>query len=120
MARVSVSASFDGGDLRKNLATVSDRVENAVKAVVAMKGTEGIAALKQNAPWTDRTGAARSGLHTITMLGGPQHVIIYSHTMHYGFWLEVKFNGRDAVILPTMIPEGRDLMKKLDGLMGRL
>lgn len=85
-----------------------------------MKGTEGIAALKQNAPWTDRTSAARNGLHTITMLGGSQHIIIYSHAVHYGIWLEVKFSGRDAVILPTMIPEGRDLMKKLDGLMGRL
>lgn len=117
---ITVRASFDGGELRRNLHTVSDRIERAVKQVVSMKGTEGIAALKQNAPWTDRTSAARNGLHTITMLGGSQHIIIYSHAVHYGIWLEVKFSGRDAVILPTMIPEGRDLMKKLDGLMGRL
>ena len=117
---IRVTATFDDRELRRNLETVSSKIENAVKAVVAMKGTEGIAALKQNAPWTDRTSAARNGLHTITMLGGSQHVIIYSHAVHYGIWLEVKFSGRDAVILPTMIPEGRDLMKKLDGLMGSL
>lgn len=117
---ISISFSMDDAELRRNLSTVSSKIENAVKAVVAMKGTEGIAALKANAPWTDRTSAARNGLHTVTMLGGPQHIIIYSHAVHYGIWLEVKFSGRDAVILPTMIPEGRDLMSKLNGLMGRI
>lgn len=103
-----------------NLGTISKKIENAVDQVIAYKGTEGVAALKNNAPWTDRTGAARSGLHTITMLGGSEKVIIYSHSMHYGFWLEVKFSGRDAVIMPTVLVEGDDLMKKLDGLMRRI
>lgn len=117
---VRVSFTMDDAVLKKNLSTVSSRIENAVKAVVAVKGTEGIAALKQNAPWTDRTSAARNGLHTITMLGGSQHIIIYSHAVHYGIWLEVKFSGRDAVIMPTVLPEGRDLMAKLNGLMGSI
>lgn len=116
----SVTFTMDDYVLRRNIRELKPKIQREVKAVVQRQGTQGIAALKQNAPWTDRTGAARSGLHTIVMLGGDQHVIIYSHTVHYGIWLEVKFNARDATIMPTIKIEGPDLMKKLDGLMRRI
>ena len=115
---VRVSFTMDDHVLRRNVRELKPKIQRKVKAVVQQQGTQGIAALKQNAPWTDRTSAARNGLHTIVMLGGDQHVIIYSHSVHYGIWLEVKFSGRDATIMPTIQKEGPDLMRKLDGLMG--
>lgn len=124
MASVTVmpkfSLSINSGNLYRSVQELDDKIQREVKATVQRQGTQGIAALKQNAPWTDRTSAARNGLHTVVMLGGSQHIIIYSHTVHYGIWLEVKFSGRDATIMPTIQREGPDLMNKLDGLLGRI
>lgn len=117
---IRASFTYDDYVLRRNIRELDPKIQREVKAAVLSQGTQGIAALKQNAPWTDRTGAARSGLHTLVTLGGDQHVILYAHTVHYGIWLEVKFSGRDATIMPTILKEGPDLMRKLDGIIGRL
>lgn len=49
---------------------------------------------KANAPWQDRTGAARQGLHA-TVDGT---TITLSHGVPYGLWLEVANGGRYAII----------------------
>lgn len=116
MARITFE--FDKGTLGARGNNLRRKVRDKVESVVSIKATEGITALKVNAPWTDRTSAARNGLHTISFLGGSQMVIIYSHAVHYGIWLEVKFNGRDATVMPTILKEGPDLMNKLEGILG--
>lgn len=117
---VSISFEFNEGRLRHNLNTLDSRVNRAVTAVVDMNATKGQAYLKTDAPWTDRTAAARTGLHTIANSGGGSHEIIFAHAVHYGIWLEVKYSGRDAVIMPTVRKTGHELLRDLEGLMGRL
>ena len=71
---------------------------------------------KENAPWVDRTGGARDGLRAI----GEQRLVTYSitlfHTIEYGLWLEVRWDGKYAIIVPTIEHMGPELMAELAAL----
>lgn len=58
--------------------------------------------MKENAPWDDRTHDARSGLTAEPNYGGFKAEIDLYHTVDYGIWLEVRWNGRFAIIVPTL------------------
>ena len=72
-----------------------------------------------NAPWTDRTGNARSGLFGVVEEVSRDLVIIYlshGHTVDYGVFLELAHGGRYAVIMPTIeahLPELRQMLDQL-------
>jgi len=70
--------------------------------------------MKAEAPWEDQTGAARQGLTAKGHREGTNHVIDLYYTVDYGFWLEVKWNGRFAIIQPTMEKYGPILMGALN------
>lgn len=64
---------------------------------------------KNNAPWDDRTGAARNGLTAeVNRMDGTISLDLF-HTVDYGQWLEVIQNGRFAVILPTLEKFAKEL-----------
>lgn len=70
-----------------------------------------------NAPWDDRTGAARDGLVAEAEdRGAFEHAIVLRHTIDYGIWLEVRWNGRFAIILPTIEHMGPIVMAELDSV----
>lgn len=74
---------------------------------------------KTNAPWEDRSGAARDGLTAEYVDGGLfQHAIVLYHTADHGIWLEVRWNGRFAIIIPTIEAMGPRVMAGLGGLIG--
>ena len=59
--------------------------------------------MKDNAPWTDRTGEARRTLHSeVLEIADQAVVIILGHGQDYGVFLELKFGGRDSVIFPAL------------------
>lgn len=75
--------------------------------------------MKENAPWEDRTGDARSGLvaeefNEISTMG-----ISLEHSVDYGIWLEVRWNGKYAIIIPTLEVMGPALMASLTGIIER-
>ena len=111
---------FDGRKLSKNVGALPPKIERAVAQVVDYHAAKGEAYLKTDAPWTDRTSAARNGLHTVSTGGSGDYEILFSHAVHYGIWLEVKFNNRDEVIMPTVRKTGTQLMDNLQGLMRKL
>lgn len=55
-----------------------------------------------NAPWADRTGDARAGLDVDVRREG--NVIVWEmfHNVDYGLYLETRWNGRYAIIMPTL------------------
>lgn len=55
-----------------------------------------------NAPWSDRTGAARAGLDVEVYEEFGFVVLDLFHSVDYGLWLEVIQNGRFATIMPTL------------------
>lgn len=57
---------------------------------------------RKHAPWTDRTGDARAGLTAEPEMDGGTARVVLAHGVPYGIWLENRFNGRYAVVGPTM------------------
>jgi hypothetical protein len=68
---------------------------------------------KSNAPWADRTGAARDGLTAEGYFRLTQYTIVLYHTVDYGIWLEIRWNGRYAIIMPTIEAMGREFMGEI-------
>lgn len=61
-----------------------------------------LADAKENAPWQDRTGAARAGLGVEVDIEGDEVVISLFHSVDYGIWLETIQSGEYAIIMPTL------------------
>lgn len=60
---------------------------------------------QQNAPWSDQTGNARAGLQGSAQHDEDRHISTASiaHGVDYGVYLETRFGGRFAIILPTVL-----------------
>jgi hypothetical protein len=101
---------FDFNTLSPNLKRLLPLVDAAVDIVFDAEAARAESMMRENAPWTDRTGNARAGLKAehkaVPMVS---HELILFHSMPYGIWLEVRWSGRYAIIGPTMITVGQDL-----------
>lgn len=113
--------TWQNTDLFDTLARGGEQVNDAIMSVLEHKAPQVEAHMKMNAPWTDQTGNARSGLRAEAYdLGGDEKGIILYHQVPYGIWLETKFSGRDAVILPTIEKMGPEVMASLENILGRI
>ncbi len=81
---------------------------------VALRG-ESLA--KTQAPWTDRTGAARAGLAGSAATGPAESEVVLSYNVDYGIWLELANQGRYATVIPTMQVMVGELGNGLRGLL---
>lgn len=68
-----------------------------------------------NAPWADRTGAARAGLTADSSFDGGVITITLEHSVDYGEWLEVIQDGRFAIIMPTLELLGPQIIHEAGG-----
>lgn len=72
--------------------------------------------MKDNAPWTDRTGRARDGL-SVKVLESPGVLaeLVFSHDpdLSYTLWLEIANSGKYAIIAPAIDYWGVVLMRDL-------
>lgn len=116
----SVRIRINTSEMGRELARLDQKTKLAIAAIVERQAIEGLGYAKVNAPWTDRTGAARAGLNSSTTHGGGSHKIVFAHGVHYGIWLEVKNSGRYEIIMPTVNRTGAAVMADLHGLFGRL
>lgn len=89
-------------------------VDEGIEELLERLASDMEAYAKANAPWEDETGEARDGLTAEVVDGGPfsNSVVLY-HTVDYGIWLEVRWNGRYAIILPTIEHFGPQIMGAL-------
>ena len=105
---------FNYDTLTPNMRRLLPAIDAAVDLVFdAMEG-RAESKMRQGAPWTDRTGNARNGLrakHESTPM--VEHVLTLFHSMPYGFWLEVRFSGRYAIIGPVMLDIAPELTKNI-------
>lgn len=111
---------YDDIKLKKNLREFPDKVDRAIRATMDYTGVESTKRMKEDAPWTDRTTAARNGLHTVNNFAPPKYELILSHTVPYGIWLEIANSGKYEIIMPTVRKQGDVLMKRLRGLFRKL
>jgi hypothetical protein len=131
--------------LAVNIRKYQRDLETALAATCVYHGQKMQGSARRNAPWTDRTGNARSGLFFVfeasgmpTVYGevtqqsanlnqrGAQFdtaadgtlVIWLSHTMYYGVYLELANGGKYAVILSTLLSHLPGLEASLKKLVG--
>lgn len=58
---------------------------------------------RHDAPWRDQTGNARNGLTCVALQPNPwRYELVLFHKVKYGIWLEVRWSGKFAVIMPTI------------------
>jgi len=118
---MSVTLDFDRRDLGRSLKTLPDEVDGMVHAVMSYQSTAAVGYMKTNARWTDRTGNARNGLSTeVEWVPRERHAIRLFHRVTYGIFLETRWAGKYAIILPTIQKYGPDTMRLLSKLFGRL
>lgn len=104
--------------------SLSDLLGAGLNEDEAMAAAESMAAeiendAKANAPWSDRTGAARDGLTAEASDEGGEIVITLMHTVEHGQWLETIQSGRFAIIMPTLEKYGRPVQEAIaKGLFG--
>lgn len=107
-------------DLARAIDQYGEKVLIAVAAVAGRIATIMQNSAKNNAPWTDRTGNARSGLFgTVETDLSRQMVVIYlSHStmLDYGIWLELANAGRYAIIMRTIERHLPELKSMLDDI----
>ncbi len=111
---------LDLGRIEGKLDRLGDRIPIVVGGIVERRADIATAWMKDNATWTDRTGNARSGLRAEPEHTGTSHIIHLMHSVAYGIWLEVRWGGKYAVIIPAIVEQGKGLMEDLNALMRRL
>ena len=79
------------------------RVQLAVRRVAQYWSPVVEAYAKDNAPWTDRTGNARQGLQGLVEdMAESSVAIVLKGGVDYQIYLETRWAGRYAIILPTL------------------
>lgn len=115
-----ISIDFNQAELsklRKNVREVPREVDRRITPVVDYDAAYGQGYMRANAPWTDRTGAARNGLFAIPGHYGKIHEIFLTYSVYYGIWLEVANSGRYQILQPVLLLLGRKLMRDLEGIL---
>src|SRR5690606_40915510 len=91
-----------GGDrVIANLDRWVDRKQAAMVALARRWSVDLEGQMRDTAPWTDRTGAARAGLFSDVRVGPDELSIILAHGVDYGVYLELANNGKYAILWPT-------------------
>lgn len=84
-----------------------------IEEVFLNSANEVLSYAKANAPWTDRTGNARSGLDVSVDDNGGEISLQLYHTVDHGLWLELIQNGRFAIIMPTLQKYAPEIFRKV-------
>jgi hypothetical protein len=105
MARNSISVRWvvSSSTLTSAIEDYVDTVETALMQLAQDIAIQAQAEMKQDAPWTDRTGNARRGLFAQAVQINMSLIRIYlSHgpDIDYGKWLELRHAGRYAIVGP--------------------
>ncbi len=88
-----------------NIIAAVDANMSSVNAAVQQLANEMVEYARTNHPWQNRTGAAEEGLQAQVVRQSPdQWTIFLGHgsDVSYGLWLEVRWGGKYAIILPTL------------------
>lgn len=101
---MSFKLDWMNSQLGKNLQVTKEKSMVALKMYAATKAPEITSYMKQNRPWTDRTGMAKMTLRTTVSENPSEHKvrITLAHGVTYGIWLELANDQNYAIIIPTL------------------
>jgi len=96
-------AKFRGQEqVKANMQRYVEDVRGAVVSLAQRWSIEIENHAKENAPWTDQTANARQSLFTLVHVENGKVIIYLSHGVDYGVYLELKYQGRYAIIMRTL------------------
>ena len=104
-------------DLQAKVAATDDRMKVIIGGQFLRAEGEAVDWMKPNAPWTDRTGNARSGLNAHAEFPSNVFELVLAHSMWYGIFLELTNSGRYSILVPAMLYWGDELMKRISSSM---
>lgn len=111
-------------ELRTNISKMPNSTGRVLTAITQYHAASARSHMKANASWTDRTTNARNGLDAQAF--GPagrkfgEYGIVLYGQVEYQIYLETKFDGRYAIILPTLQLEGVAMMKTVADLFSQI
>lgn len=118
---MSFKIDYNGSSLSKNMDKMSLKLGAVVLMYAATKAVKIESSMKQNRPWTDRTGMAKVLLSA--KVSQPSSDVVrttLSHGVDYGIWLELANEKKYAIIAPTIRDEGPRMVADLNDIMSKL
>lgn len=112
---MGMSGMFLRNSLSAGIARVAVAVPQQLEHNVLETAIDALEFAKEQASWEDRTGDAREGLDVDVAWEGETIVWQMFHTVDYGLYLETRWNGRYAVIMPTLELFAPQVGRSLDG-----
>lgn len=112
---------YNNSTLSAGLGGFGEKIGALLLMYASTKAVELEAKMKQNRPWTDRTGMAKATLNT--RVSQPSQGIVritLAHGVEYGVDLEMKHNKNYAIVGPTVDQEGPRLVSDLNDILSRL
>ena len=119
-ARYEKNEFFKVDTLSRGVANFAFKTADSFAEDAAAFADELLDYARANAPWTDRTGDARAGLETFAVIDNDSLEIALYHTMDYGQWLEVRWGGKYAIIIPTVETMGGRLLDRMEQTLGKI
>ncbi len=118
--RARIDWQRDPTDLGRAIAKTGERVRtHALVPYLERQADMLRSQMKREAPWADRTGAARRQLLAEVEQDERRVMLVLSHGVLYGKWLELSNGGRYAITGPTIVKSGPGLMRGMAGLLDR-
>lgn len=108
------------GEILSNVKASKNGLNRIIAGVMERESISAENWMKVNAPWKDQTSNARNGLGCRYQGEGDSHSMTFFHSVPYGLWLEVRFEGRYAIIGPAVQEYGPRVMGSLGGTLSKL
>lgn len=101
-------------DLTQMLNNYKNKVQSGIAGAMRECSIDAEQYAKENAPWRDKTGAARAGLHSFIIQESDTKItLIIAHGVDYGAELEFADGGTRGVIDKTLIAAKYSVITKL-------
>lgn len=110
----------NANSLKQGLERMASRSDVAIKEYLDTAGLKLQNYAKKNAPWTDRSGRARTSLNYSVEAIPVGYRLIIAHGVDYGIWLELAHEKRFAILDKTIQQNSSEIMKGFTNLMERL
>jgi hypothetical protein len=104
---VASNIRWTNTQLQQHLAAAPARAHAYLTLTTQQQSAQAETLAKTDAPWTDRTGNARSGLTAQPVISRDSYAIVVYHKVPYGIYLETRWGGKYEIIttvVKTMTP----------------
>jgi hypothetical protein len=118
-----IQMSWSGDEKIMNFVKETDaQVKRVITGQFMYHSDLATAHAKVNAPWTDQTGNARSGLNSGVSIGLNQDFweLYVAHSVFYGIYLETRFSGKYQIIAPTILFIGKLIIDRMSSAFDKM